>query len=331
MLKVLYIDNRAPSHNRDSHIDFIVSLKKNKIFDIIGYGSGPARTELKTFPFSGNTSEDLFNIVKKEKPNAILTYNRNGSSKGFDNISTYRYAESFLKNIELPKFHITSDYCRTKFDQNQADWFKHLNYSAAIFRHKESLKHPIDIPAYWLPFSIDRSTYLKGSLPNHSLKRNKVGFIGSAHDSLKDIYAPRISAIDFLLKKDMLKTTRVIGDNFKRQMLFGLDYVRFLTQNKYNLTCGGSCNFFTAKYLQIPAANSMLICTNTTGIELLPVDTYIAYDSNNLDIILEKIEFFHKNTKEYKDRVVFANKYVLKNHNNKKRGLELLSIIRDNI
>ena len=41
------------------------------------------------------------------------------------------------------------------------------------------------------------------------------------------------------------------------------DYIKFLTNNLFNLTCGGNCNYFTAKHFQIPAAYSMLVCADT--------------------------------------------------------------------
>jgi len=331
VIKLLYIDNRKYGHNRDIHVDFIDSLNKNKIFTVVGFGSGLYNLSFKYYkPNNSNINNHFFNIIKKEKPDAILTYNRNGSSyaSGGDNISLYNWIADALKKVDLPKFHITTDYCRSGFRQEQADWFKDLNYSASIFRQKVSLNHPIDTDSYWLPFSVDSNLYKKYSNNNFNLKSQKVGFIGSAGDISKKLYKHRVAAIDFLLKKDMLSTTKVLDSNFKRKMLFKKDYVNFLSSHRFGLTCGGTCNFFTAKYFQIPAAKSMLICTDTVGLDIFPEELYIKYSNTNLEEMFDLILYYNENRKEYLEKVMALNSFVLKNHNNHKRGRELRDIIR---
>jgi len=333
VIKLLYIDNRKYGHNRDIHVDFIDSLNKNKIFTVVGFGSGLYNLSFKYYkPNNSNINNHFFNIIKKEKPDAILTYNRNGSSytSGGDNISLYNWIADALKKVDLPKFHITTDYCRSGFRQEQADWFKNLGFSASIFRQKVALDYPIDIDSYWLPFSVDSSLYNKYSIKNFNIKSKKVGFIGSAGDISKNLYRNRIAAMDFLSKKNLLKTTRVVGNNFKRKMLFGKDYINFISSQRFGLTCGGTCNFLTAKYFQIPAAKSMLICSDTIGLEIFPEDLYIKYSADNLEEMIDSIEYYNNNNneKEYRERTLSLNSFVIKNHNNKKRGIELLSIIK---
>ena len=330
MKNILYIDNRIYGHNRDIHVDFIDSLNRNKLFKIIGYGKGLHNLSFKYYkPNIARYKNHLFNIIKKEKINAILTYNRNGSSyaSGGDNISLYEWISKDLKKIGLPKFHITTDYCRGGFKKEQADWFKEMGISAAIFRTKDSLKHPIDVDSYLLPFSVDSNLYNKFSTSDIRLKKKMVSFIGSAGDVSKEIYKNRIAAINFLLEKDMLITTKILDNNFKRKMLFKEDYVKFLSSNRFSLTCGGICNFMTAKYFQIPAAKSMLVCTDTVGLEDFPRDLYIKYSINNLDKMLDQINYYNNNDSEYIDKVMALNSFVIKNHNNRKRGLELKAII----
>ena len=84
-MKILYIDNKKYLHNEDIHIDFIASLEKNKFFKIIGYGNF-LRKKLKTsIKVKKNIDKQLDHIVKRYRPDAILTYNSGG-----ENIKSYR-------------------------------------------------------------------------------------------------------------------------------------------------------------------------------------------------------------------------------------------------
>ena len=235
---------------------------------------------------------------------------------GLDNVAQFRWISPYLAKTDLPKFHITTDYCREGFNRKQSDWFTDVGYTASFFRHKESLKYPIDVPAYWLPFSIDDKLYKQNMISNMSRKNPKVGFIGAAHNSAKSLYSNRIAAFDMLQNKGLLETTKIINHgNKSRQMLFGSEYVKFLTKNLFDLTCGGTCNFMTAKYFQIPAAYSMLICTETNGIDILPKDTYITYNINNLDKLYTDVIWHINNYSITKDKIRELNEYVLTNHN----------------
>tara|TARA_B100000131_G_scaffold207967_1_gene200071 strand:- start:291 stop:1292 length:1002 start_codon:yes stop_codon:yes gene_type:complete len=330
-MRLLYIDNRKYGHNADLHVDFIKFLNDKKYDIIIPYGNHLKSRFARAISIDfSNIGPQLNSIVKKHRPHAILTYNCNGSSYevGRDNVALYSWVSNWLSKTSIPKFHITTDYCRSGFRQDQADWFRHIGYSAAIFRHRESLKYPLSIPKFWLPFSVDKDLYRRNSQKNLSLKSKSVGFIGAAHDT-GSIYANRISAIDYLIEKNMLKTTRVINkDRFKREMLFGKNYVNFLTKNMFNLTCGGTCNFFTAKYLQIPASYSMLVCSDTNGVDILPKDTYIMYDMDNLDDMYDKILFHMNNKNIYNKKVKTLYDYVLSEHSHNKRAIDLRKIIK---
>ena len=324
---ILYIGDRPPGHNRDIHIDFIESLHRNGIFNIIGYGNFFKKNSFKSFPADRKKAgSQIEEILRRHRPCAILTYNRNGSSydAGLDNPSLYGWLLDSFSRLDIPKFHVTTDYCRSGFREEQSKWFVEAGYTAAFFRHRESMKYPLDIDSHWLPFSIDKGLYHRGLV--HA-KNGKVGFIGAAHETSVELYANRVSAIDFLLKKNMLNITRIIKKPFKRAMLSGKEYVSFLSKNSFNLTCGGSCNYFTAKYFQIPASKSMLICSNTNGLDIFPKDTYISYSPTSLDQMLDKINYFNKNKKEYAYRVNKLSNFVLDNHNHSKRGLELSAII----
>ena len=73
----------------------------------------------------------------------------------------------------------------------------------------------------------------------------------------------------------------------------------------------------------------MLICSDTIGLEIFPEDLYIKYSINNLEKMIDSIEYYNNNYNEYKERTLSLSSFVIKNHNNKKRGTQLLSIIED--
>lgn len=330
-MKILYIDNRAYAHNADIHVEFFSYMARRQYHDIYPYGKYLSKYFEKAITPGKNPNQELKLLVDKIKPHCIITYNCNGSSYeiNMDNIGLYSWCEDFLISTQVPKFHFTTDYCRSGFRQEQGDWFKKLNYSAAFFRHKIALSHPIEVPAYWMPFSIDRKLYTQNNIDNVKEKEKKVGFIGAAHNSSKELYANRISAIDYLMKKDCLNITRILNEKkFERKILTGKDYVKFLSKNLFGLTCGGTCNFMTAKYFQIPAAYSMLVCTKTTGLDIFPENSYLVYDKNNLDEMYENITYYQKNLKEAKIKISTLHQYVVENHSHDQRIAEITKIIR---
>ena len=327
-MKILYIDNRKYGHNSDIHVDFFVHMAKEHY--VTAYGTHLRNHFKNAILPDKNANKELKILEDKIKPDCIVTYNCNGSSYEvkLDNVNIYKWCANYLKSTDVPKIHITTDYCRSGFRQEQADWFSEYKYKAAFFRHKVSLEHPLDIPKYWFPFSVDRKLYEKNSIPLEQ-KEKKVGFIGAAHNSAKDLYAHRISAINYLLEKNKLNITQVTNkEKFERKMLFKDEYVKFLTKNLFGLTCGGTCNFMTAKYFQIPAANSLLIGTNTQGLEIFPKDTYITYDKNNLDKLYREILEHESDLLKTKQKIFTLNQYVLDNHNHSKRADEMISIIK---
>ena len=121
-MKILYIDNRKYKNNADIHIDFISSLEKNKHFKIIGYGNHLEHKLSETVKIIPNrVNQQIDNIIAHCKPNAILTYNCNGSSYqiGRDNISLYKWVSDKLSKIDIPKFHVTTDYLRCGFSRSK--------------------------------------------------------------------------------------------------------------------------------------------------------------------------------------------------------------------
>lgn len=334
MIKILYIDERNYGHNQDLHVDFIKYIDEHKYARVIAYGEFMSKyLKIAIKPNKRNIKLQLNQIEKEYRPDVVLTYNCNGSSYecGLNNVARYKWVEDYLKETKLPKFHITTDYCRSGFRQEEADWFYNVGYSAAIFRHKISLQHPIKVPAYWLPFSVDRKLYEKNSIKKINMKDFKVGFLGAAHNSARSLYKNRIAAIDFFKDLGVLKISKVVNSKkFERQILTGESYVKFWTRNAFGLTCGGTCNYFTAKYFQIPASRSLLVCTETNGLDLFPEDTYLTYNSNkeSLESLYEQMKSLYKDKKELEYRINKLNSLVISEHNHDQRAKQLLEIMK---
>lgn len=326
-MKVLYIDNRQYGHNIDLHIGFISYLSKK--IPIIGYGKH-LKNYLNTSYIPGKNSEKEFQkILKQHSPDIILTYNCNGSSYevGLDNVALYSWAADFLEKSPIPKIHITTDYCRSGYNEAQAKWFKDLNYSLHLVRHKVSLKYPQFIKTDWLPFSVNELDYKNNIETKINSKRPLVGFIGAAHNSSHDLYESRIKAIDYLANKNLVRLSKLLNERKQqREILTGAKYIKFLTSNLFNLTCGGTCNYTVAKYFQIPAAYTLLIATQTEGIEDFPKDSYISYDKDNLDKLYKDINYHIKHKDITTDKIKSLYEHVINKHSHKARASQLIDI-----
>lgn len=330
-MRVLYIDNSVRSHNAELHEDFVKFMDEKKICNIIPYGKNLGATFSNAIsPKDDSISTQMDQILLRYKPDAILTYNKNGSSYSDlrDNINLYKWVEEEIAKINLPKFHITTDYCRSGFRAEQAKWFEDLGYTAAIFRHRESLRYPCEIESFWLPFSVNASLYSKANKRRYLSRKKKVAFLGTAFQ-YEDLYANRVAAIRALKKADLMAMSRVVNKKTgQTQMILGDGYQKFLSKHMFGLTCGGTCNYMTAKYFQIPALGSMLICSDTNGLDMFPKDTYIKYSIENIDRLCSEVEYYTKNRREAEERAVALSRYVLRNHNNKIRANELVSFMK---
>jgi hypothetical protein len=320
-MKILYIDNKRYLHNEDIHIDFIASLERNKLFKIIGYGNFLSKKLSTSIKIKKDIDKQLDYIVKRYKPDAILTYNSGGK-----NIKLYSWVSDKLSKIDIPKFHITTDYMRNGFEEEQADWFEYVGYDAAIFRTKDSLRHPLGVKKFLLPFSVSSSLYNRNVVKNIARKKDIVGFVGS-YSIEPYIYFNRIAAMGKLRDNDLLNETEWLEKQNRSQMIFGPQYVKFLTNNLFNLTCGGNCNYFTAKHFQIPAAYAMLVCTDVVGLEDFPKDCYIKYDINNLEKLIEDVRFHISNKGITAEKINILHEHVMRNHNHKIRGKQLKEFI----
>lgn len=324
-LKMLYIDNHMYLHNRDIHIDFISSLEKNNYFKIVGLGPGLKGKLRKVDGIldKRNLKSQILSKIRVHRPDFLLTYNPGGK-----NIKKFKWLEDILPKIPIPKIHITVDYMREGYVEEEARWFSDMNYQASIFRTKSALRHASLVPVYNLPFSISTSLYRHNINTNIGLKAKKVGFLGTS-DLAPELYFKRIAAINHLRLNNLLKETRFIDSLGRRQMIFGKDYVKFLSGNLFNLTCPGSCDFFTAKHFQIPAAFSMLVCTDVSGLEDFPKDCYIKYDLSNMDKLVEDVLFHASNLDITEVKIRRLYNHVIKNHSHKQRGLELKRVVEE--
>lgn len=320
-MKMLYIDNRRYIHNAELHIDFISSLEKYGHIKIIGYGKHLKRRLKNTITPTEEPNKQLQKILTAHKPSFILTYNSGGN-----NVHQYDWVSDFLKTASVPKFHITTDYLRSGMNQEQVDWFSDHGYTGSIFRHKSSVSMPCSVRSHHLPFSVDTVFYNQFSQKQIRAKREMVGFLGTSTIAPK-LYFKRIEAMNKLREEGLLYESKFLEKQNRSQMFFGSAYVSFLTKNLFGLTCPGSCNFFTAKHFQIPAAYSMLVCTDVTGLEDFPLDTYIKYDVSNLEKLKEDIIFHIENKKITREKIDALHKYIVKNHSNKIRCKQFKEII----
>lgn len=301
-MKILYLDNRRYGYNSNIHLDYIASMQNKHT--VIGVGNHLDKKIKISFKESNDLKAQLDKIILKHRPDIFLTYNPGGN-----NIARLKLYEDIIYHIKIPKFHISTDYARYEFQKNQAMWFSDLGYSAAIFRHKASLKHPLDIPKYWLPFSFSEKDYKTHSCSNIYRKHTKVSFVG-AYETATRLYKKRIAAISHLKSKKLLRESksRIVGE----------DFIKFWSSGLFGLTCGGTSNYFVAKHIQIPASYSMLICDDETeGIELFPRDSYITYNIDNLDKLYDDIIWHIKHLKETEQKIYAMHKYVTKKHTNK--------------
>jgi len=319
-MNILLIDNRKYSYNAEIHIDFFSKMQKNH--NIIGLGDHLDKRLNKSYKVS-NKKNQISSILAKHNIRAVVSYNASS-----DNVGKMKWFAENLSKIDIPKFHITTDYCRRGYKEEQARWFEYVGYTHAFFRHKVSVKHPINIPKSWLPFSFDKGKYNKVAIRNINNKYKKVAFAGAAHFSARGLYRSRIAAIDYLEKNNLMMQTPMRADGSGRCRFVGDNYINFWTKNLFGLTCGGTCNFFVAKYIQIPAMHCLLVCTDTTGLEAYPKDTYIKYDVDDLGKLRSDIKYHIKHIKETEFKIKRLNNYVNKKHNNEKRSKEFIRIIK---
>jgi hypothetical protein len=330
-MKVLYIDTRLPGHNAELHVDFIKFMHEKGFCKIIPYGNNlRSRFSGSIKIKQADVSRQFDRILSSYNPDAILTYNKNGSGYDSqrDNISLYQWLEEPLSKASLPKFHITTDYCRSGYREEQANWFGYMGYSAAIFRTQESLQYPCSVDTFCLPFSVDSAFYSKFNKTNYLSKKRKVAFLGTANQN-PFLYSGRIAAIKALEEKRLLSSSKIIDkEKGIRQMIIGNGYHRFLSKHMFGLTCGGTCNYMTAKYFQIPALRSMLICTDTIGLDMFPDETYIKYSAENIEKLINDVEYYLSNKKEAEEKAMVLTNHVLKNHNHKVRSKQLVSFMK---
>jgi hypothetical protein len=219
------------------------------------------------------------------------------------------------------------------FEEKQADWFKYVGYKAAIFRTKDSLRHPLGIEKFLLPFSVDASLYSRNAVKKIEKKNPMVGFIGTSF-KYPGTYPGRRAAIEGLRGSGLLNETKYLKSQNRNQMMFGPHYVKFLTSNLFNLTCGGHNRIpsqrpwcFGAKHFQIPAAHSMLVCTDAVGLEDFPEDCYIKYDVDNIEKLIEDVRFHISNKDITNEKIRTLYRHVITNHNHRVRGEQLKEII----
>jgi hypothetical protein len=276
-LKLIFIDLREYTYNRISHFDPILSMEKMIDLVTIGPNLGASKNYFE------KTSKNIISIIKKEKPDCILTYNM--ISK---NTNGMRHLTEVIKNIDIPKFHISVDYGRDFLEDDYLKeymWFKTCGYSAVFFKYISSYNLKCPIKKYHLPHSISVE---KWKAADKNKKENKIAFAGTLGKlpKLAALYKKRNMAVNYFCKKNMLVNQGLISN----KRLTGADYRNFLGSHAFGITCSSECNFLLAKHIEIPASGAVLITDGTAeGISYLPKDSFITYDINNMEESEEKI------------------------------------------
>ena len=314
MIKLLFINKSSfYKHSSAIHVGFI-SWLQNK-YNVIEYGR-------KSGFFKQHVSHRGFgqyrNFFLSYKPDVILTYNSNGSRLYKKNKDRLSWAKNIIEYSSFLKIHITTDHCQRGDDPEQTSWFKEFGIDVALFRHKSFERHPVGIESHWFPFSIDRESYLDDNFKFFN-KSKKIGFIGALN---KDLYVDRNIAFKFLDSNNLI--------NYSKKRRIGKDYFSFLQSNIANLTCGGTCRYFTAKYIEILASGALLICSDTDGLSTIPSDFYLKYDPQNMDGFVDK--YLQKiNSKGFQKTLRISREYALVKHSHKKRFKQLDKIIKSRI
>lgn len=314
-LKMIFFnDYKFYDYNSGIHIDFISEMQKK--YDILEYGKPSGKFDNFAEKGSAKQFKDIYNTFK---PDFFLSYNSNGSTKGKRNYERFSWLKKIYKNYDTPKFHITTDHCRDEIDEKQNSWFKDYGITCALFRHKNYEKNKIGIPCEWLPFSVKREVYLDNTI-EFSKKKDKISFVGSTKHK---VYKPRRDAINFLTNKGLISKPA--------KKVVGPDYCKFMSSHIAGITCGSTKNFFVAKYLEILASGSFLLCSKTDGLEVIPDEYYMLYDSKNMQDFYDKYIDFISNKKRLKSIIKESQNFVLVKHCHKKRIRQFDKIIKKNL
>lgn len=226
-MKILYFDEKKYACNKIIHSDSIIEL--DNFVDLTTVGNDlVSKKNIKIQDIN-----ELSKIIKSVNPDCVITYN-----SGEKNAEKFKHVEEFLANIKCAKIHISTDYCRDGFNENQANWFSELGYSAALFRHKVSLDYECSVDKHFLPFSVNSKNFEKNE---SRTKTPFVGFIGAYADNDKyiELYKPRNEAIKYFESKGIMNN--LSSPSFKR--ITGSRYYRALSSNGFGLCCGAICNF----------------------------------------------------------------------------------------
>ena len=318
-IKILYFDKKKYTYNKIIHSDSIEYLSRFSTLITVGNNiSGDI-----SYPFACNN--DLLYAINKENPDVIITYNAASNNR-----HVFKDHENILASINIPKIHISTDYCRhanIARIKDQSSWFKELGYSAALFRHRAGYMHQCSVDKYDFPFSIDEDLWKNNKKNN---KIDKVGFFGTSDHSqaCRKLYVKRNNAIKFFEKNNVMFNANKV----KVKRIIGSRYPESISTYAFGLTCGGTCNFLVAKHFEIPASGGILVCDGeAVGLSKFPKNSYLTYSEGNMEDCLDKILYFNKNIEKRKVYAKTLENYVYNNHTHNKRCQYLIEIIKQYI
>lgn len=337
-MNILLIDckRKRYSENRYLHLGLFDYMQRDhSIFRLANHKFDAFSWNKEIDP--DNFEHQVHSIIKNKNIDFVLVYNSGKEMTGL-----YLNCVDILSRLDIPKFYVGTDYFRFEFSEKEAALIKKAGFHQVFFRHKASLRFGLSCPSVWLPYSVDIEKFDRYSIDDFRNKNKLVGFLGASKylgvqkgESLtpkqakkiekesqfrNELYSQRINALEALEHKGLINTTRY-NPGTRQRTKFGYDdYITFLSSNWFGLTCGGTCNFFVAKYVEIPAAYSMLVCSKTDGLEIFDRNLYIEYDVKNLSKMIKEVEYHIQNQRETEDKILKMRGIIENEHTHSQRA-----------
>ena len=318
MTKILFIYKYDHAYNVDFwlHENFMNAC--NQIEGVHAFVYGPRMHEIKAnrcpLTFSRNhsmkTIEDVF------KPDMIICNTKSRMFSYYDPHGEKTVADDCIlpkdfKYSKLPKIMLEEDYHYEKNDS----WYKEMNFSLILQRHKSQALREEHVKMRWLPFSVDTNSFTPFT---ERQRHNRICFAGS----MSPAYPDRIAAT----KK--LKEHKLI-DVFCGREKIGESYVQCLKDYSVHLNGASAYDITAAKVFEITASESVLFTNSFTGLEdLFSSDSYVLWNENN---VVDKAKEL-LNNRDLAFRIAHNGyKETKAKHNHHVRIKEMLQLIKENV
>lgn len=349
-MNILLLDpkRKAYSHNIELHTGLFRYMQGNHfILRVANHKVLEFKNQIitKNATFNEISYNKIKSLIRKYKINLIVAYNSHNFLP-----EDHLHMLSHLSKIKIPKVYICGDFFRYGVEPKILNQLKSGKFDAVMFRQKKSIwKETESLNPMWLPYSIPKEKYkiseryripkigFVGSsifyLPqkNEKLNKNQVQKLKNKADMRNSLYKNRIKAIEFFEKYNLISQTKLnlTPKNRQRDKLFGSKYIDFLSKHQFGLTCAGDCDFLVSKYFEIPAAGSILVCTDACGLEIFPEHLYVKYQPEKLNLALKQIKNLIDNPKEAEEMAKALQDFVFENHSHEEREKDFFKMLKE--